>query len=373
MAGAVIVAAGRTAVVPRGGAFRTLSIHQIARPVIAGLLSETGVRAGQVGELILANALGAGGNPARLAALDAGLPETVAGLSIDRQCCGGMDAILLADALIRAGQHEVVIAGGAESYSRRPLRLRADPSGGPAVAYDQPPFTPWPGRDPDMAEAAEAIARALGISRAEQDAWAVASHARARARAARLRAEIRPLAGQVSDAFTRALTPAQAARGPAITGGISVANTAVAADGAAFCLLVSETLARRLGLDGARITAGVTLGADPALPGLATVPAIREVLGGAGLRPVDLARVEIMEAFAVQAMACVRLAGLPEARVNQGGGALARGHPIGASGAINLVRLHHDLRRDGGGTGLAAIAAAGGLGTALVLRSPGSW
>lgn len=177
MTGAVIVAARRSAVVPRGGAFAALDIHQLAAPVIADLLRDAGLVPGDVDELILANALGAGGNPARVAALAAGLP--VAGLTIDRQCCGGMDAALLAEALIRAGRAQVVIAGGAESYSRRPLRLRSDPTGGPAEPYDQPHFTPWPERDPGMAEAAEAVARSLGISRAEQDAWTVASHARA--------------------------------------------------------------------------------------------------------------------------------------------------------------------------------------------------
>ena len=369
MSGALIIAARRSAVVPRGGAFAGLEPHQLAAPVIADLLRDAGLQPGQVDELILGNALGAGGNPARVAALAAGLQ--VAGLSIDRQCCAGMDAVLLADALIRAGRHQVVIAGGAESYSRRPLRLRTDPMGGAPTAYDQPAFTPWPDRDPGMAEAAAALARLLGISRAEQDGWTVASHARALAAQDRLRAEITAIAGITRDPFARQLTPQLCARAKPLADSVTAANTAVAGDGAGFCLLVSEAVARRLdrrlNRPRLRILAGATLGADPELPGLAPVPAIRAVLREAGWAATDPDHIELMEAFAVQAIACARETGLPPQRINSGGGALARGHPIGASGAVNLVRLFHDMDRPGQ-RGLAAIAAAGGLGTAVALE-----
>ncbi|SEN25639.1 acetyl-CoA C-acetyltransferase [Paracoccus alcaliphilus] len=363
----VIVAARRSPVMPRGGAFRALEIHQLAAPVIADLLNDAGLAPGDVDEVILGNALGAGGNPARVTALAAGLPQHVAGLSIDRQCCAGMDAILLADALIRAGRHEVVIAGGAESWSRRPLRLRSDPQGGAPRAYDQPPFTPWPDRDPGMAEAAEAIAVQMGITRDEQDGWAIASHTRALAAQIRMQAEITALAGVAQDGFTRAMTVRTCARAPVLTGSVTAANTAVAADGVGFCLLVSGRVAQRLRVPRLRILAGATLGDDPELPGLAPVPAIRAVLRAAGLSADAFEAVELMEAFAVQAIACAQLTGLPVGRINRGGGALARGHPIGASGAINLVRLFHELTASGQ-TGLAAIAAAGGLGTAVALE-----
>lgn len=363
----VIVAARRSAVTPRGGAFRMLEIHQLAAPVMTELLHDAGLRPVDVDEVILGNALGAGGNPARLSALAAGLPERVAGLSIDRQCCGGLDAVLLADALIRAGRHEVVIAGGAESWSRRPLRLRTDPDGGPPAAYEQPPFTPWPERDPGMTEAAEAIAVRLGISRAEQDEWTIASHTSALAALPRIRNEIAVISDICADSFTRRMNARTCARTPVLAGSVTAANTAVAADGAGFCLLVSARVARRLTTPRLRILAGATLGADPELPGLAPVPAIRAVLQAAALTPDALDAIELMEAFAVQAIACARLAGLPVDRINRGGGALARGHPIGASGAINLVRLFHELRA-GGRTGLAAIAAAGGLGSAALLE-----
>lgn len=357
---AFIVAARRSAVMPRGGAFAALPVQALAGPVIAACLADAGIPARRVDELILSNALGAGGNPARLVGLAAGLG--VAGLSLDRQCAGGLDALWLARALIVSGQAKVVVAGGVESYSRRPLRFRTDPAGGPPVAYDQPPFTPWPDRDPDMTEAADALGRNLGISRTVQDAWAVASHARGMAAQERLQAEIVPLAGMAADGFTRALTPRLAARAPVLMGSITAANAAVAADGAAFCLVVSERIARAMAR-AARLAGGVTVGGDPMLPGLAPVAAIARALNG--LSAAELSAAEIMEAFAVQAVACVQGAGINPAIVNAGGGALARGHPIGASGAILAVRLFHDLSH---GFGVAAIAAAGGIGSALVLE-----
>ena len=255
-----------------------------------------------------------------------------------------------------------MVAGGVESYSRRPLRLRTDPDGGEAVAYDRPAFTPWPERDPGMHEAAEALARRLGIGREAQDIWAVESHAKA------LRAgfvgEIVGVGGVVRDAFARVLTMEIARRAKGLCGSITVANAAVAADAAGFVVVVSQRRARacRRAL---RIVGGATLGGRPEEPGLAPVVAIAEVLGRAGIAPDNLQAVEIMEAYAVQALACIQGAGLDPARVNLGGGALARGHPIGASGAILAVRLFHELQR---GHGLAAIAAAGGIGTALLLE-----
>lgn len=348
-----LIAARRTAVVPRGGAFARLSIEALATPVLLACLTDAGITPGQVDEVILSNALGAGGNPARRVALAAGL--RVAGLTIDRQCAGGLDAILLARALVDSGAADVVLAGGVESYSRRPLRLATDPDGGPPVAYDEAPFTPWPDRNPGMAEAAEALAQRLGIGRDRQEAWAVESHAKA------LNSdhspEIVPIAGVTRDAFPRHLTPALMRRAPAVHGSLTAATAAVAADAAAVCLVVSDRLARGRGL---AILAGATVGGDPEEPGTAPVAAIRRIWDG---QPLQMA--EIMEAYAVQAIAVVEAAGLDPAIVNQGGGGLARGHPVGASGAILAVRLFHGLR----GRGLAAIAAAGGIGTALLLDS----
>ena len=356
-----IIAARRTAVAPRGGAFRRLRIEDLVAPMVQAVLADAGISPGDVDELVCSNALGAGGNPGRRVALAAGLPERVAGLTLDRQCAGGLDAIALAGALVVSGQARVVVAGGVESHSLRPLRAMPDLEGGPPVPYEQAPFTPWPDRDPEMAQAAAALAERLGITRAEADAYAAESHRRALG--ADFRAEIVPLAGLERDAFPRALTPALAARAKVLAGPVTAANAAVAADAAAFVMVAAEEVARGRGL---RIAASATLGADPEQPGLAPIPAIAAALARAGIGPADLRQAEVMEAYAVQALACIRGAGLDPAIVNLEGGALARGHPIGASGAILAVRLFHDLRA---GHGLAAIASAGGIGAAMVLAA----
>lgn len=351
-----LIAARRTAVVPRGGAFSRLRVEDLAAPVLLACLADAGIAPDQVDEVILANAIGNGGNPARRVALAAGLPETVAGLTTDRQCAGGLDAILLAKALVDSGAADVVLAGGVESFSRRPLRLATDPDGGPPQPYDQAPFTPWPDRDPGMAKAADALATLLQISRERQEAWARASHAKS----AQIEhwPEIVPLNGASRDVFTRPLTLALLDRARVLHGSITTATTAVAADAAAFCLVVSDQLARGRGL---AILQGATIGADPEQPGLAPLAAIRRIWQGEAL-----AQAEVMEAYAVQAIAVVEGAGLDPAIVNPAGGGLARGHPIGASGAILAVRLFHGLKN---GKGLAAIAAAGGIGTALLVEA----
>ena len=354
-----LIAARRTAVVPRGRAFARLRIEDLAVPVVLACLADAGMSVDQVDELILSNALGAGGNPARRVALAAGLPETVAGLTTDRQCAGGLDAILLAKALVDSGAADVVLAGGVESFSRRPLRLVTDPDGGPPQAYDQAPFTPWPDRDPDMTAAADAMASRLGISRARQEAWAVESHAKS----VRIEhwPEIVPVAGMGRDAFPRNLTPGLLARAKVLHGSVTTATAVVAADGAAFCLVISDRVAAGRGM---AILNGATLGGNPEEPGIAPVAAINRIWRGEAL-----AQAEVMEAYAVQAIAVVEGAGLDPAIVNPAGGGLARGHPIGASGAILAVRLFHGLAH---GRGLAVIAAAGGIGTALLVEASGA-
>ncbi|NEX48528.1 thiolase family protein [Pseudotabrizicola algicola] len=355
---AVILSARRTAVVPKGGAFARFSLEELAVPVLHACLADAGIAA--VDEVICANAIGPGGNPARRVALAAGLAERVAGLTIDRQCAGGLDALRLAAALVDSGAADIVLAGGVESFSRRPLRFLTDPDGGAPVAYDEAPFTPWPARNPRMAEAAAGLAESRGYDRAAQEAWAIQSHAKALAVLAW--PEVVSLAGVARDPFARGLTPRLLARAPVVAGSVTRATAAVAADGAAFCLVAADRFARpgALHILGAR-----TLGADPEQPGLAPVPAGLALFEDLGVAAPDIAQAEVMEAYAAQAMACVEGLGLDLARVNTGGGALARGHPIGASGAILAVRLFHSL---GDGVGLAAIASAGGIGSALAVE-----
>ncbi len=366
---AFIAAARRTPVAPAGGMLSGLEVHELAAPVMRACLADVACPPGLVDEAILGNALYAGGNPARLATLFAGLPEHVGGLTIDRQCAGGLDALALAAALIESGAADAVLAGGAESHSRRPARMRRSKDGEPPIPYERPPFSPFPDRDPDLHEAAARLAADLGITKERQDRWAVESHSKARQATNRLAQEI--AAGpwsETRDPFARTLTMETCRRAPGLAGSVTRANTAVSADAAAFVLVVEERLLGRLAASPAiRIAASRTTGAAPELPGLAPVAAISAVLDEICARPDAVDAAEIMEAYAAQALACIDLACIDPARVNLGGGALARGHPIGASGAVLAVRLFHELV-NAGSTGIAAIAAAGGIGTAVCLQ-----
>jgi acetyl-CoA C-acetyltransferase len=373
VSGAYIIAARRTAVAPRNGAFRAIALHDLAAPVLRAVLADAGIE--RVDEVILGNGLYGGGNPARVAALVAGLPEDVPALTLDTQCCAGLDAIRLAAARVVTGEAETVLAGGCESFSRAPLRFRrpVGPDETPEE-YRRPPFTPWRHRDPDMVVAAAALARELDIARAAQETFAIASHRTALA--SDLSGEIVAVDGLAHDAFARHLDARICARLPVVEGdalhGVTAATIAVEADAAAAVLVVSERVWRASGGGGVQIAGGMARGGDPVRPGLAPIAASKALLQRLGLNPHDLVCSEIMEAFAVQAMTCIQGIGLDPGRVNVGGGALARGHPIGASGAILAVRLFHELRGgDEGAAGLAAIAAAGGLGSALVLTSTG--
>lgn len=242
MTSAYIISACRSPVTSRGGALAQLSLPDLAAPILTAALTRGGIAPRQVDEVICSTALGPGGNPARSIALAAGLPEHVAGLSIDRQCAGGLDALALARQMILSGAADIVVAGGAESYSRQPLRYRTFADSRPPEAYTQAPFTPWPERDPDMTDAAAALGRSQGISRQAQDEWAVESHAKARAHLPS-ETELVPLAGSGSDTFTRRLSPALCRRAKVLSGDITAANAAVAADAAAFCVVVSDRVA----------------------------------------------------------------------------------------------------------------------------------
>ncbi len=366
---AFLVAARRTPVAPRGGAFSDVDLFDLAVPPLLAALSDAGIVAGRVNEVIIGNAIGPGGNPARSIALAAGLAETTAGLTLDRQCCSGLDALLLAEALI-AGGADVVLAGGVEQYSRRSHRRQSELETGERDPLEQARFTPWPDRDPPMEVAADNLGKVLGISRQKQDAWTVESHRKALRNRHRCHAEIVPVPGidLVVDSYGREMSMAICRRARRVCGSITAANTSVAADGGAICAVVSERIARELDRPAVRIAGGMTIGGDPDLPGLAPVDAIAATLDQAGLEVQDLAVAEIMEAYAVQAIACVNGVGLSPSIVNPGGGSLARGHPIGASGAVLAVRLFHELAERRARFGIASIAAAGGLGTAVLLE-----
>jgi acetyl-CoA C-acetyltransferase len=372
MSAAYLVAARRTAVAPRGGAFKAVEVDELGAAPIRAVVADTGIAPEAINDVIFGNALYGGGNPARLAALRAGLSDHVPALTIDSQCCGGLDAIMLAADRIASGSAEAVIAGGVESFSRAPLRARrprhADEAPQP---YERPPFAPWPERDPDMIAAAATLAETFAISRRRQDEFAIASHRKALQNPPGP-AEIVPLARLSRDAFPRALAEAICSRLAPLAGdasfGVTRATVAVEADAAAALLVVSEPMARRLDVKRpVRIVSATRRGGDPAMPGTAPIAAAKSLLAAERVAPARIAAAEIMEAFAAQAIACVDGIGVPVPSLNRGGGGLARGHPIGASGAILAVRLWHEMQSETpGALGLAAIAAAGGLGSALL-------
>lgn len=373
----VVLGWARSPVVPAGGALRALLPHDLGASVARALLERTGVAAQAVDAVVTGNALGAGGNPARMVALAAGLPDCTAALTVDSQCCAGLDAVIVAVGLLAGGAAELVLAGGVEAWSRAPFRQHRPVSTSDApVAYDRPAFAPDPARDPDLLAAASDLAARRGIGRAAQDAFAAESHARALAARQAMQAEIVPMAGLDHDPYARSLPPATLGRFPVALrssngGEISRVALACKADGAAFVLLATADLARRLGVP-ARFAylAGASVGGSPEVPMLAAVPACLKGLERAGIDIADLWGVELHEAFAVQALCLIEDLGLDPALVSRGGGGLGRGHPIGASGAVSLVRLLADMDRlaPRGARGLASIAAAGGLGSAVIVE-----
>ena len=376
---ALIAAWVRTAVAPHGGAFNLLQPHEIGAPVLRALLQRASLSADAVDAVVLGNALGAGGNPARMLALAAGLPERCAALSVDTQCCSGIDAVSMAVGMLASGQASVVIAGGVEAWSRAPLRhVRPLHAGESAVAYERPAFAPDPAHDPDLLQSAAAYAADHGWSRLQQDAYAVQSHQRALANQAQLQDEIVPVNGLQFDAYPRGLTLDRAARFPLANkdtkgSGYSVSTLSVStrADAAALVLLATPEACRKWGITPrAAWLAGTSVGADSRTPLLAAQVATEAALQRAGGSVKDLHVSELHDAFAVQGLAYCAALGLDPQQINRRGGGLARGHPIGASGAVALVRMLADLQRDEarGALGLAAIAGAGGIGAAALVE-----
>lgn len=379
---ALIAGWARSAVAPHGGAFGALQPHEIAAPVLRAMLARAGVDPRAIDAVVVGNALGAGGNPARMIALASGLPERCAAFSIDTQCCSGIDAVSMAVGLLATGQASVVIAGGVEAWSRSPIRqVRPMRQGDPATTYERPPFAPEPAQDPDLLVSAALYARQHGFTRAQQDAYAVLSHQRAVAHRATLAAEIVQVNGLTYDAYPRSINLARAVRMPVAvrpnaisddTCSVSTLAISSKADGAALVLLATPQACQDLGIAAqARWISSASVGSDPATPLLAAEKAAVAVMLRAGLVSVDLLRaIELHDAFAVQGLSFCRALGIDPTRINRHGGGLARGHPIGASGAVSLVRLLADLWRDEvpGARGLVAVAGAGGIGAAAILE-----
>jgi len=383
---AIIVAARRTPVGRIGGALRDLPVEALAAPVIRAVLADSGIDPAEVDDVLLGNAVGPGGNVARLSALAAGLPVAVPGVTVDRQCGSGLEAINLAARLVQAGAGEVFLAGGVESTSTAPWRV-AKPSSlyrSPSF-YDRARFAPDAIGDPSMGEAAENVAAAFGIARERQDRYALESHRKA-------------VAAQGSGRFTREIVPLALPDGTVVDrdecpradtgldklarlrpvfrdgGTVTAGNACPVNDGAAVVAVVSERKFRALGLTrGLVVVDSQSAGVDPSLLGTGPIPAVRKLLArhpGLGVADIDL--VEFNEAFASQVLASLDALGIEEARVCPGGGALALGHPYGASGAILMTRLFSDILFPTGGAaprrGLATLGIGGGLGLATLVE-----
>jgi len=380
----LIAAWVRSAVVPRNGAFKTLHPHEIAAPVLHALLARAGLNGNAVDAVVMGNALGAGGNPARMLALHAGLTQRCAAFTLDTQCCAGLDAVAMGAALIASGQAHVVVAGGAEAWSRSPIRmhrpLTADMQ---AEAYERPAFAPTPAQDPDMLLSAARYAARAGYTRAQQEAYAVQSHVRATTHQALMEKEIVPIMGIAHDVYPRYIDAKRAARMPVVartdaensddTYALSTLAISAQADGAAFVLLVSPQACEKFKLTPrAEWLAHASVGSAPETPLLAAEIAAQHALQRAGLANAqDMTHVELHDAFAVQGLSFAQGLSLAPERLNRLGGGLARGHPIGASAAIALVRLLADLNREGASRskGLVAVAGAGGLGAAAIVAT----
>lgn len=388
---AVLIGAwARSAIVPKGGAFAQLAPDEIGAPVVRALLARAGMPSSAVDAVVAGNALGAGGNPARLVSLAAGLPDTTAAITIDTQCCAGLDAVAMAVGMVASGQASVVVAGGVEAWSRAPIRQhRPRHAGEMPLAFERPAFAPQAQRDPDMLVSAAQYALSHGITRTEQDGYAMLSHRTALAGREAVAREIVPVAGVDQDAYPRELRPDRVARMRAAVSlatmgdrfaslqaqqedcSVSAVAISAKADGAAFVLVASAPACARLGLQPrAEWVAAGSAGVAPETPLLGAAAAARQVLRRVGLDARHLQVVELHDAFAVQGISFCRELSLEPERINRRGGGLARGHPIGASGAVTLVRLLAELDRDPArsGIGLAAAAAAGGIGAAAVVR-----
>ena len=382
-ASAYIVAARRTALGRIGGLHRGRRLEDLAAPVISAALADAKLQPSEVDELVFGNA-SQGGNPARLVALASGLPETASALTIDRQCGSGLDAILHAIRTVADGDAEVIVAGGAESLSTAPWRIAK-----PKNLYQTPHFIGFePSADarpdlPQPLEASEALALRLGISRQAQDAFAMKSHLRAQtARDARkFVGEIVPIRANREEARD------ESAIGPSLddieseisfsppSGTLTMANTSQPHDGAAFVVVVSAARWKALGKPPAlRLLASAAQGVSPAVEADAPIIAMQKLYGRLnGFDRSSIRAVELGETSAAQAIALMQAFDIDDGVVNSDGGAVVRGHPVGASGAVLVVRLFSRLlRREGGersGYGAVTQGATGGLGIAALFEA----
>ncbi|MGH2933522.1 MAG: acetyl-CoA C-acetyltransferase [Gaiellaceae bacterium] len=382
MSRTVIVAAVRTPFGRLGGGLKDHAATDLGAIVIRAALERAGLEPAEVEYVIMGQVLqgGAGQAPARQAAVAAGIPKEVPADTVNKVCASSIRAVEIADSMIRAGDAELVVAGGMESMTNAPYVLKQARFGyrlGDGTLIDLMTHDGLTSTfdDRHMVEQASFVSRELGISREEQDRWALRSHERAAAAhdAGRFDDEIVPVGGLAADESIRRDTSYERLAGlkPVFDpeGTTTAGNAPGVNDGATCVVVCSEELARRRGLEPlATVLAQGYVADDFAYLARTPAKAGAMALERAGKSIGDVKRVEINEAFASVASNSTRMLGADEAIVNVNGGALALGHPIGASGARILGTMVHELRRNGGGLGLAAICSGGGQGDALLVE-----
>jgi acetyl-CoA C-acetyltransferase len=387
----VIVSAARTAVGKFGGTLAKTAAPELGSAVIKSLLARTGLSADQVGEVILGQVLaaGAGQNPARQSVIKSGLAKETPALTINAVCGSGLKAVMLAAQAVAWGDSEIVIAGGQENMSASPHVLLGSRDGQRMGDWKMIDSMIVDGlwdvyNQYHMGITAENVAKAYGITRDMQDALALASQQKAAAAqdAGRFVDEIVPFSiaqkkGDpivfAADEFINRKSNAEVLAGlrPAFdkAGGVTAGNASGINDGAAAVMVMTAKKAAALGLTPmGRIASFATSGLDPALMGMGPVPASQKALARAGWKPQDLDLLEINEAFAAQACAVNNEMGWDTSKVNVNGGAIAIGHPIGASGCRILVTLLHEMQRRNAKKGIASLCIGGGMGVALTIE-----
>ncbi|GLB60100.1 putative acetyl-CoA C-acetyltransferase YhfS [Cytobacillus sp. NCCP-133] len=353
--------AKRTPIGKVNGMLKNYGPHELAAPLIKDLAEG---QEEKINDVILGNAVGPGGNIARLSALEAGLPLSVPGLTLDRQCSAGLEAIRMASYFIQGGAGTCYIAGGTESVSTSPYPSRAR-------------FSPDKVGDPDMGLAAEYVAEKYAISKESQDEYARLSYERSWTahRQGLLTDEIIPMGEYQTDEelFKQRKIEALLKRAKPIfkkSGTVTAANSCGIHDGASAVLIMEEEAARRQGLTPVlRFLDSEVAGVHPFYPGFAPVPAIQTILERNYLTIEDIDLAEINEAFSSKIAACANELSIPYEKLNVNGGALTIGHPYGASGAIMVTKLFHEVqRRKSAKYALAAIGSGGGIGVAVLFE-----
>ncbi|WP_454773086.1 acetyl-CoA C-acetyltransferase [Janthinobacterium tructae] len=386
----VIVAAGRTAVGKFGGSLAKIPASELGAHVIKGLLAQTGIDPNLIGEAILGQVLTAavGQNPARQAVIKAGLPSSIPAFTINKVCGSGLKATHLAAQAIKCGDANIIIAGGQENMSASPHAMNGSRDGFRMGDFKMVDTMIVDGlwdvyNQYHMGITAENVAKKYEVTRAEQDEFALQSQLKAEAaqKAGKFKDEILPLEiankkGTVvfdSDEYIKPGSTLESLTGlrPAFAkdGTVTAGNASGLNDGAAAVIMMSAAQAKELGLKPlARIKAYASSGLDPAVMGMGPVSASRLCLKKAGWTHEELDLMEINEAFAAQAIAVNKEMGWDTSKINVNGGAIAIGHPIGASGARILVTLIHEMIRRDAKKGLAALCIGGGMGVALAIE-----